>query len=40
MPTSMIVATEAKTIGVVPFLFGGIAAIIAAVIMVIFIVLR
>lgn len=40
VPTSTIVATEAKTIGAVPFLFGGTAALIAAIIRVIFIVLR
>lgn len=40
MPTSTLAPTEIKTMGAVPFLFGGTAALIAVVVMVIFIVLR
>ncbi len=40
MPTSTIVPTEIKTMGAAPFLFVGIAALIAVVVMVIFIVVR
>jgi len=40
MPTSTLTPTEIKTMGAVPFLFGGIAVLIAVVVMVIFIVLR
>lgn len=40
MPTSTIVASEAKTMAAVPFIFGGTAALIAAIVMVLFIVLR
>jgi len=39
-PTSTVVASEVETMGAVPFIFGGTAAIIAAIVMVIFIVLR
>ncbi len=40
VPTSTLIPTEIKTMGAVPFLFGGTAALIAAIIMVIFIVIR
>ncbi len=40
MPTSTVVASEARTMAAVPFIFGSTAALIAAIVMVIFIVLR
>jgi hypothetical protein len=40
MPTSTLGPTEITTMGAVPFLFSGTAALIAVVVMVIFIVLR
>ncbi len=40
MPTSTLIPTEIKTMGAVPFLFSGTAALIAAIVMVLFIVFR
>ncbi len=40
VPTSIVTPQEAEAMGTVPFLFGGTAAIIAAIIMVLFIVFR
>ena len=40
MPTSVLVATEARTMGTVPFVFGGITLAIAAIVMITFILVR
>ena len=40
VPTSVVTPQEAQTMAAVPFLFGGTAAIIAAIVMVLIIVLR
>jgi hypothetical protein len=40
MPTSTLVATEAKTMGTVPFVFGGITLAIAVIFMITFILVR
>lgn len=40
VPTSVVTPTEAKTMGIVPFAFGGIAALIAVVVMIILVAIR
>lgn len=40
VPTSVVTPREARTMGLVPFVFGGVALLVAAVVMVIFIVAR
>ncbi len=40
VPTSVVTPHEARTMGLVPFAFGGIALLVAAVVTVIFIVIR
>ncbi|MCA1666555.1 MAG: hypothetical protein LC793_03980 [Thermomicrobia bacterium] len=40
VPTSTIVPTEAKTMGLAPFIYGGIGLVIAVIVMIIFILIR